>query len=368
MASDIYGLSVGKLRALLKAPDGLTVGITTPLYRTALNDDDVPTVMFPDLLVDLPFTKFQRPTSFLTVSDTGTPLTCGIFVQVQCVDSTPFPPVFLELGPDLLNDANCQNLFSRFLKQFQFQHADPRFMQDDQLIDPNVSVADLFAKAKTRPLVFHCSLSDEARRAIVYRSMILKEILTTEETYVADLKNLIKYWEPAITSHSEVRFAPEEEKFIFCDFVSIRRCHKLFEKAFIARGTDFTCEIGDLFLNYAPLFRAAAGYVSSYQQINELLKRYSQKPKFAAGLLKLSDQNPNKSSRQFGSYLITPVQRIPRYLMFLRELIKNTRPSTPITAYCPPPTSSSRSSSRPWTARRSRQSTMSSSSTSRSGS
>merc|ERR1711991_1050619 len=61
-------------------------------------------------------------------------------------------------------------------------------------------------------------------------------------------------------------------------------------------------------------------YVNGYGRIVQVLKQNSQKPSFAKFLRTMEFE----SHHTLSTLLITPVQRVPRYMLLLRDLIKTT--------------------------------------------
>ena len=83
--------------------------------------------------------------------------------------------------------------------------------------------------------------------------------------------------------------------------------------------------IGLAFKNMAPFFKTYTTYVNNYdtafEQYELLLKK---KPKFRDFLNEQVYTNSATERYKFDSYLILPVQRIPRYKMLIADILKNT--------------------------------------------
>jgi hypothetical protein len=106
----------------------------------------------------------------------------------------------------------------------------------------------------------------------------------------------------------------------------------MFLAAISAAGVTFDSLMAPLFLKHAPLFRAATVYISGFTQMNAMITARTSSPGVQRALTALATKNPAATPekvRSLGSYLITPVQRLPRYLLFLRELKKFTPPFHP---------------------------------------
>jgi len=89
---------------------------------------------------------------------------------------------------------------------------------------------------------------------------------------------------------------------------------------------SFNQKIGDIFINYASRFDIYSSYVNNYDNaISELNKLKSQNKSFAKFLQNFS--NDSRTRRlTIESILIMPVQRLPRYILLIKELSKHTWP------------------------------------------
>src|SRR5262249_51450018 len=80
--------------------------------------------------------------------------------------------------------------------------------------------------------------------------------------------------------------------------------------------------IGDLFIEVLPFFKVYHLYCDNYEHAAQRFRELvNSQPKWAIWLKRLAEAN-NGASLQ--SFLITPVQRIPRYQLLLRDLRKRT--------------------------------------------
>ena len=79
---------------------------------------------------------------------------------------------------------------------------------------------------------------------------------------------------------------------------------------------DETSTIGDIFLLTAPFFKVYNRYGNNYEHAIATLDKCMEEPTFAAVVESLAAEAPNSVSLE--SLLIMPVQRIPRYNLFLR--------------------------------------------------
>jgi len=84
-------------------------------------------------------------------------------------------------------------------------------------------------------------------------------------------------------------------------------------------------KIGAVMLNIAPFFKTYTTYVNNYDSAFELYETLmKKKPKFKEFLSEQVYTNPSTERYKFETYLILPVQRIPRYKMLIEDILKNT--------------------------------------------
>jgi len=96
-------------------------------------------------------------------------------------------------------------------------------------------------------------------------------------------------------------------------------------------GNAPMCTCGDVFANYAPLFNMYDEYSSSYEFATKtLVDREKSDAKLAKFLEEQSTQYAGVLRQQtILSLLIMPIQRVPRYLLLLKEMLKHTAEDHP---------------------------------------
>ena len=83
---------------------------------------------------------------------------------------------------------------------------------------------------------------------------------------------------------------------------------------------------GDIFVEYAPLLRMYSQYANNYGMACSVLNPYLSRHEAAAELIREAESNSKCTGQTFFSFLIMPIQRVPRYELLLRELLKNSSP------------------------------------------
>lgn len=161
----------------------------------------------------------------------------------------------------------------------------------------------------------------EARRR--KKKMIMEELVTTERTYVKRMEDLHKfYYEPlclsGIVSLDQIRT-------IFGSFQVILGYNKIllsdFEKW--SNGSSNMEEIFSGFIVKAHFLKCYIDYTNNFDHSTDMIIKFrAENTKFVNFL----SERHQECGQPLESLLIMPVQRIPRYILLLKELIKNTEP------------------------------------------
>ncbi|KAH3767506.1 Guanine exchange factor for Rac 30 [Pelomyxa schiedti] len=162
------------------------------------------------------------------------------------------------------------------------------------------------------------------------RSKIAGEILSTEETYTNQLNTVVGRFIDQLKAVP--RGITKEDIFhIFSNMEVIRDCHERLLSAIEARLATWegNSVIGDIFLNETAWIKLYKHYVNNYGPSLIVLKECKEK----APLFKKYLEHLDYSSSLFGlnleGLLITPVQRIPRYVLLLNDMLRSTPKAHP---------------------------------------
>ena len=84
--------------------------------------------------------------------------------------------------------------------------------------------------------------------------------------------------------------------------------------------------IGHIFAHASAFFKMYSTYTSNYSNASEVLESWTNSVRMGA-FIRAVELQEQAHGLQLASYLIMPVQRIPRYKMLLQELAKLTASS-----------------------------------------
>lgn len=87
--------------------------------------------------------------------------------------------------------------------------------------------------------------------------------------------------------------------------------------------------IGDIFANYAPLFTMYSQYTDAQEFASQTLMEFREKSREFREFLVEAEANPRCNRQTLQSFLIMPIQRVPRYQLLLQECLKQTSKLSP---------------------------------------
>ncbi|KAL0489459.1 hypothetical protein AKO1_009180 [Acrasis kona] len=160
----------------------------------------------------------------------------------------------------------------------------------------------------------------------IERENLAKEVLQTERTYVTNLKLMIDLFQIPLSKYSGHLLNEVDKNNIFNGLVNIYNLHKnllsRLEERMIAWHHNQL--IGDVFVELSPMFLLYNQYTTKYQlAVETFTKCQKNSPQFRK-FLYLRRKDPHAHGHTLTSFMIMPVQRLPRYRMLLEGLIKHT--------------------------------------------
>ncbi|XP_066588202.1 rho guanine nucleotide exchange factor 39-like [Prorops nasuta] len=154
-------------------------------------------------------------------------------------------------------------------------------------------------------------------KEIKLRNQAIQEIITTETTYFHQLEILMQYFlEPILQkkliNHSLLFTLHENVKTLYN--ISLELIKEL---------TKDGEHISFAFQRLAPFFKLYSVYACDYQQVLTVLETEEKaSPNFKSFIS--SQESRPEVGRKLPSLLITPIQRIPRYKLLLKEVLQYT--------------------------------------------
>lgn len=166
-------------------------------------------------------------------------------------------------------------------------------------------------------------------RDVAFREKVANEILSTEKTYINNLDICLRiFWTP-LTDGSKPFLKQEDIDGIFCNIKLIHDLQKPFSQKIEDRISkwDLRQKISDIFFEYSQsgAVDIYAKYVENFDYSVAIMTRLMKTNPSFAQFITDARQLPEVAGLDLSAFLITPVQRIPRYNLLLRDLMKYTQ-------------------------------------------
>ncbi|PIA17812.1 Dbl homology domain-containing protein, partial [Coemansia reversa NRRL 1564] len=179
---------------------------------------------------------------------------------------------------------------------------------------------------------------------LLQRTRIAGEILHTERTYVEGLGLIEKlYISPLLASAQQQSpiLSRKDVRRLFANFpdiISLSRELLCQLDARLGPRADppwdpATGRIGDIFMRIAPFLKMYSLYLRNFRSALSDISRWLGENHEFAQFIQQASSNPECRELSFQSYLLLPVQRIPRYKLLLEDLLKHT-PRTHVDHQC----------------------------------
>jgi hypothetical protein len=158
------------------------------------------------------------------------------------------------------------------------------------------------------------------------RNEIAREIISTEEVYVRRLHVLKSVYHDALSKLPAEVISPSMLRSIFSESEVIRLYNSEILKQLKARMEKWYSsgqKLGDIFFAMTEYLKVYTAYVNNYNTACSTLFNVMKKPQVLELLMQCRSR-PECENLEISSFLILPVQRIPRYVLLLQDLFKST--------------------------------------------
>jgi hypothetical protein len=184
----------------------------------------------------------------------------------------------------------------------------------------------VFLKGLARVQALHrANAARKKRKLLAKRVFIAREVVESEKSYVRNLGLCIDHF-----------YKPMSE----LSYISDIQLRQIFSEISVIRGFNAhlcgqleqrhqkwqACgqRMGDIFLSFVAYFRSYTAYVNNYNDAMSLFYQLQAKNKAFQAFLMEKKMDSNLNGQELPAFLIMPIQRLPRYVMLLEDLLRNT--------------------------------------------
>ncbi|KAI9221070.1 hypothetical protein BC828DRAFT_382044 [Blastocladiella britannica] len=182
-------------------------------------------------------------------------------------------------------------------------------------------------------------VKEKAKRMARNRAKAVAEIVTTEATYVEMLGDLIDLVVRPMRDAAKVAKKPilpaDDIAKLFCNVEEIHHFHMTLLDGLRERHSLWSDDqkISDIFLTILPYLKIYKLYMANYPTAMDTLTKLRASTGKAHAeankLIKLAQENPRFRGLGITSFMILPIQRVPRYIMLLEQLVHYTSEAHP---------------------------------------
>lgn len=163
------------------------------------------------------------------------------------------------------------------------------------------------------------------RKAEEKRVRVAEEIVKTEFSYVKSLKTLIEVFvDPLFRMTKEDQFADLSCKtleIIFLGLKEIHQCHEDFSRTLSAALKESSGSLGNVFVEKSSfMLELYPKFVNNFNRSHALLWDTLRCYPKVAEFVKKAEKASVCQRQDLESFMILPIQRIPRYVMLLKQL------------------------------------------------
>lgn len=177
----------------------------------------------------------------------------------------------------------------------------------------------------------------DAEKQLRLRLCVLNEILSTERDYVGTLHFLQSAFlhrirQSAVDKTENCCISEENVKILFSNIEDILQVHRAFLESLegaLQPEPQSHHQLGLIFLKFKERFCVYEEYCSNHEKALRLLMELNKVPNVRAFLLSCMLLGGRKTDIPLEGYLLTPIQRICKYPLLLKELAKRTSTKHP---------------------------------------
>ena len=317
----IEGKTVEEICAALQLPSEKTLALKTPYYIEPLALGAVPSKLCAELSKSMPTGLSNTCDYALQIIPQSEADVFRLIVNVETTNDIVIPPFPVELNNSDFHRMKGSFIVDEIVKQFALEVTDYEVRIGKRVLDKSKKAEDVILKARTEKTYMKCTLAESAQFIVRMRENTITELMATESTYIGGLNVLLNYFARELK-----KILPEDKmQLVFGDVEKIMKCHVEFLNDLVGAGCKYSSQLAETFLTFSIHFFVTQPYVVNYPKMVEIAAALKTDKRMEEIVAKV----PESKGLDFGGYLILPIQRMPRYILLLRELIKFTPLSHP---------------------------------------
>ncbi|XP_022910854.2 rho guanine nucleotide exchange factor 39 [Onthophagus taurus] len=153
-----------------------------------------------------------------------------------------------------------------------------------------------------------------------YKKKAINEVLASEKAYIKQLELIFNFFEKPIREKGLLSRTNFE--LIFGGLNSIYKLNKELMQMLELNKLD----VGSAFLKIAPFFKLYSTYAYEFKDILEVIEKSEENNYEFYKFIENQESRPEVQSK-LSALLITPIQRVPRYCLLLKQILDHSKPN-----------------------------------------
>ena len=323
--SQFGNMCAAEVAAALNLAEGERLFVHTPLYQQALKPDDHPLEKFEGLTSTEVFDPFKRPDFYLFARPAEKAHVVSILVRVANHSHHMIPSFYADFDVVEFRGKHGADVSRHIVRSLALDVDHSTVLVNGRNLSAHGDARKILAQAKVSGFELVVDVTKAQEESMKQRTCVLKEIIDTEKSYIASLDILTSHWADAVKKTEMM--SPDEFKMVFGDLATIKKVHQMILDALQDTGEQYGSEIAYIFLSKLEYLKCAKQYITNYRNVDAIVRKYQGAHKWKEIVCHMPEHITK--GKDFRSYLIMPVQRIPRYPLLLGQLKKLTPPSHP---------------------------------------
>ncbi|OHT04202.1 hypothetical protein TRFO_28377 [Tritrichomonas foetus] len=174
-----------------------TIAISTPCFREALPLESKPIELYKELILSERPTKFDRPDFFICIIPNNDANKKVFYMEAIVQNNISMPRWEVEIDPsdfeNELSSSLCSFLISKFPYEIEENTESIILQNDENPVDQTMTTLNMIQEMRQSRYKIKCLLSEGTLKKITFRSHIVKEIQSTEKTYIDGLQVLVHF-------------------------------------------------------------------------------------------------------------------------------------------------------------------------------
>lgn len=172
-----------------------------------------------------------------------------------------------------------------------------------------------------------------------YRANVVKEIICTEDSFIKNLDIIIQNIILPLKLNEKLHLSQFSLRTILSVFSNMESIRNFNEKLFIQlkhlkTNYHHMITFGKIVLGFLPFFKFYFIYCNEFEEHNLLLQGIRNDTenlefKQFANWLKNIENTPILKNMDLNSFMVMPVQRLPKYILLFKDLLKHTEENHP---------------------------------------